>query len=500
MNAVSEPARVPENRIRSLNDREVRPDRRLILYWMTAYRRLSHNFALQRAVEAARDLNRPLVVLEALRCDYRWASDRLHRFVVDGMAEHARELAAGPVTYFPYVEPATGAGGGLVEALAAEACLVVTDDFPCFFIPRMARATANRLDVRVESVDSNGLLPMRGVERTFLTAFSFRAHVQKTLRAALTDWPASIDWTTLPGTESLPDALLARWPVTPRETLDAPDVLLASLPIDHRVQPTHQRGGHGAARAALARFVRDKLPRYDDDRNHPDLDGTSHLSPYLHFGHVSAHEVFEAVMSAERWTSRKLGAPAGGKRDGWWGTSASAAGFLDQLVTWRELGFNMCATRPDDYWRYDSLPEWARTTLARHADDPREHVYSRDDFEAARTHDEIWNAAQRQLVRDGWMHNYLRMLWGKKILEWTASPEDALETMVELMNKYALDGRNPNSYTGYFWTLGRYDRPWGPERPVFGTIRYMSSDSTRRKLKIKRFLQTYDDRSPLFAD
>ena len=491
---------VPLARIRALNDRPPRPDGQHVLYWMTAYRRLTSNFALERAVEAAREFGKPLVILEALRVDYRWASDRLHRFVIDGMAEHARALDGKPVTYLPYVEPSQGAGRGLIDALARDACLVVTDDFPCFFIPRMAQAAAERVPARVESIDSNGLLPMRGVDRTFVTAFSFRAHVQRTLQAELSRWPAPIEWSALPAARPLPEALSARWPGTPLAVLESPDGLLSSLPIDHGVAPVATRGGPTAARAALDRFVNEALPRYAEDRNHPDIDGTSRLSPYLHFGHISAHEVFEAVMSAERWTSRKLAAPAGGKRDGWWGVSPNAEGFLDQFVTWRELGFSMCATRPDDYWRYDSLPAWARATLDRHRDDRREHLYSPAEFEDARTHDELWNAAQRQLVRDGWMHNYLRMLWGKKILEWSASPEEALETMVEIMNKYAIDGRNPNSYTGYCWTLGRYDRPWGPERAVFGTIRYMSSENTRRKLKVRAFLRRYRDPQSLLIE
>jgi deoxyribodipyrimidine photo-lyase len=171
--------------------------------------------------------------------------------------------------------------------------------------------------------------------------------------------------------------------------------------------------------------------------------------------------------------------------------SRGAEAFLDQLVVWRELGFHLCATRPDDYATFASLPAWAQTTLRRHARDKRPHVYSREAFERAGTHDPVWNAAQRQLLRTGWMHNYLRMLWGKKILEWSASPEDALDTMIAIMDRHALDGRDPNSYNGYGWTLGRYDRPWGPERPVFGTVRYMSSERTVRKLRMTQFLAEY---------
>jgi deoxyribodipyrimidine photo-lyase len=150
----------------------------------------------------------------------------------------------------------------------------------------------------------------------------------------------------------------------------------------------------------------------------------------------------------------------------------------------------MCWRR-DGFDQYASLPEWAKTTLAEHAGDPRPHCFSLEQFEAAETHDELWNAAQRQLVREGRIHNYLRMLWGKKILEWSAGPEEALEIMIELNNKYALDGRDPNSYSGIFWVLGRYDRPWGPERPIFGKVRYMSSQNTARKLRVGEYMEKY---------
>jgi deoxyribodipyrimidine photo-lyase len=170
--------------------------------------------------------------------------------------------------------------------------------------------------------------------------------------------------------------------------------------------------------------------------------------------------------------------------------SASAEAFLDELITWRELGYNFCSRR-DDHDRFASLPAWARATLGKHSSDPSAHVYTLDQFEAARTHDPLWNAAQTQLLREGRIHNYLRMLWGKKILEWTASPQDALDVMIELNNKYGVDGRDPNSYSGIFWVLGRYDRPWGPERPIFGTVRYMTSGSAMRKLRVRGFLARY---------
>jgi deoxyribodipyrimidine photo-lyase len=270
---------------------------------------------------------------------------------------------------------------------------------------------------------------------------------------------------------------------------------LAALPIDHSVGIVAARGGSTVARKRLAKFLDQHLPRYAAGANDPDADNRSGLSPYLHFGHISSHELFHELVSREDWSPASLGEKTGGRREGWWGASPGAESWLDEFITWRELGYNMTSHR-DDYDQFESLPDWAQATLAKHERDPRPIVYSLDEFAAATTHDPLWNAAQTQLVREGRIHNYLRMLWGKKILEWTATPRDALDVMIELNNKFALDGRNPNSYSGIFWVLGRYDRPWGPERPIFGNIRYMSSDSTRKKVCVREYLRKYSrDRS-----
>ncbi|MEJ2716193.1 MAG: deoxyribodipyrimidine photolyase, partial [Deltaproteobacteria bacterium] len=236
--------------------------------------------------------------------------------------------------------------------------------------------------------------------------------------------------------------------------------------------------------------LNESLPRYADARNHPDEEAASGLSPYLHFGHLSVHQVFHELMKRERWSPTMISPTAHGKREGWWGVNRNAESFLDELITWREIGYNMCHHRPD-YHRYESLPAWARETLEKHESDPRPYGYTLEQLENAQTHDDVWNAAQRELLRDGRVHTYLRMLWGKRILEWSRTPRAAIEIMIELNNKYALDGRNPNSYSGIFWILGRYDRPWGPERAVFGKIRYMSSANTRRKLRLARYLEKY---------
>jgi deoxyribodipyrimidine photo-lyase len=488
---------VPEVRVRRLNDGEPNPAGRYVLYWMTSYRRTRFNFALERSAEWAAEFGVGVAVLEALRCDYRWASDRFHRFVLDGMQDNLEALTDRPgVTYFPYVETEAGSGRGLLEELASQAAVVVTDDYPTFFIPAMLAAAGSRVQVRLEAVDSNGLHPIHATAKTYPTAYSFRRYLQKSLPAHLDTVPAADPVSKLEGLPApvLSESMLRRWPDASR-WLTSLGLDLTELPIDHSVEPAEIRGGARAARARLDSFLGHKLARYDEDRNQPDEEAASGLSPYLHFGHISTHEILEALAEHEGWRPDFEGRPTLGKRTGWWGTSAAAEAFLDQLVTWRELGFNMAANRAD-HREYHSLPEWARVTLADHAGDPRPHLYSMEQLEGAETTDEIWNAAQRQLRREGVIHNYLRMLWGKRILEWTESPVETARVMIEINNRYALDGRDPNSYSGIYWCLGRYDRPWGPERPIFGKIRYMSSKNTARKLRLKEYLERYSAGPP----
>ena len=483
----------PTARIRALRDLPPRTEADYVLYWMVMARRPGWNFGLQRAVEWAARLRKPLLVLEALRCDYPWACDRFHRFILDGMAANARGFSGKPVRYYPYAEPTLGAGKGLLAALAARAAVVVTDDFPAFMIPHMTEAAARRIETHFESIDSNGLYPMRATETVFPTAYAFRRHLQRALHQHLREFPEAdpLEGARLPAGPEIPEEIARRWAPASPALLGGSAAELAAFPIDHSVVVTAQRGGADTATEVANRFVAERLSRYPEDRNEPELPGTSGLSPYLHFGHISSHQVFAAVAAHEMWSADRLGAKATGQRAGWWGMSEAAEAFLDQLITWRELGYNLCSHRAD-YDRYDSLPDWARRTLEKHAGDPRPHLYSVEELEAARTHDPLWNAAMNQLKREGWFHNYLRMLWGKKILEWSATPRDALAAMIHLMNKWSLDGRNPNSTSGTFWTLGRYDRAWGPERPIFGTIRYMSSENTARKLHVREYIRRYE--------
>lgn len=460
---------------------------------MIAARRTSHSFALQRALEWSRQLRRPLLVLEPLRAGYRWAADRHHAFVMQGMGDQARRFAEAGVRYLPYVEPEPGAGRGLLHALAQRATVVITDDSPMFFLPRMIEAAGRRLDCRLEAIDGNGLLPVAATDRVFTRAHSFRAYLQKALPEHLEHLPVPEPLLGYDGgTARVPRAVLERWPPARASTLRDPRAHVASLPIDHGPKVLTIDGGEKAGSRRLQAFMETGLPRYVDDRNHPDEDGGSGLSPYLHFGHVGAHAVLHALAQQEDWSPAELGPPQGGSREGWWGTSPAAEAFLDELVTWRELGLNGCAHLPR-YEAFESLPAWARTTMAEHEADPRPYLVSVDALEEAHSPDPLWNAAQRQLRREGRIHNYLRMLWGKKIYEWSRCGAEALERMIELNNRWAIDGRDPNSYSGISWVLGRYDRAWGPERPIFGKLRYMTSASTMRKLRVRAYLDRYGD-------
>lgn len=491
---MTQPRPVPDIRITQLNEEPVNTQGEYVLYWMIAQRRMEWNFALQRAVEWAYELGKPLLIFEPLRIGYQWASDRHHQFVIEGMRDHFELSGKVGVTYYPYLERSHGEGRGLLNALSEAATVVITDEFPCFFLPRMVRSASQRLSCKMEQVDSCGLLPLRASGRAFTTAASFRRHLQKTLLPyfARDQFPEArplADRPLLRGAV-IPSEILARWP---RAEID--QYLsggLRDLPIDHSVFSTDQ-GGDQEAQRRLNIFVGERLRRYHSHRNSLDVCAASGLSAHIHFGHISVHQIAQLAFENSGWTPERVAPKPTGSRSGWWGASEAVESFIDELVTWRELGFAFSYHYPDDYDQFDRLPDWALTTLHEHEPDRRPHQYDLYQLEQGLTHDPLWNAAQNQLVREGRIHNYLRMLWGKKVLEWSASPRVALSHLIELNNKYALDGRDPNSYSGIFWCLGRFDRAWGPERPIFGKVRYMSSESTMRKLKARPYQDRYQE-------
>lgn len=498
-------------RIRKLNTSPVRGRGRFVLYWMQMFRRLDHNHALDYAIAAAKHLNKPLVIYEALKLNYPWANARMHTFILEGMTDNAARARQLGITYWPFVETPNDSGRGLVRRLAESAVMIVTDDYPAFIVPAHNRAIA-KLDVAVHAVDGNCVVPLSLLGKPVAAAAHLRPRMHKLFAES---WANRSQAT--PEFDILPKTILeAPFPVwePPADVRG----FVASLPIDSTVPPVAgEVGGTTIGRQRLQHFIRHKLPRYAEERSQPDdpdRNSASGLSAHLHFGHIGIEEVIAATLNANGpWDLSELNHKTRNKDD-FFCRDSNVNSFLDEAITWRDIGHHWSAHRlavapqstPAISWQTDPrpsfnfesmdftpttrgtlqtvLPVWAWATLNQHASDAREHEYSLEQLEAAETHDALWNAAQTELVKTGRIHNYLRMLWGKKVLEWTTHPELAYRILEHLNNKYALDGRDPNSYTGILWCFGLFDRPWPPERKIFGTIRYMSSDNTARKFKL----------------
>jgi deoxyribodipyrimidine photo-lyase len=477
---------VPEVRIRSINDRPVRTDGDFVVYWCIAARRSKANFALQRAVELATELGRPLLVVEALRVRLPLGERPAARVRAAGHGGQRGGLRSGGGHLLAVRRADRGRWQGHAGG-ARQARLRGRDRRLPVLLPAAHDRGGGRTAARAAR-SGRRQRPLADARRRQGVWSRVRpaALPAEALPAHLGDFPIGDPLRNLKqAAAELPRGFAKHWPRASASLLVGDPAELAKLPIDHEVAAVELRGGAAAAGASLRTFLNTRLPRYDE-RSHPDADCASGLSPYLHFGHLSVHQVFAGLAKREEWTRSKIKPTTSGQR-GWFGMSDAAEGFLDELVTWRELGYNYCWQR-DDYEDYESLPDWPKATLHKHSTDPRQFVYSLEEFAQSQTHDPVWNAAQRQLRETGVMQNYLRMLWGKKVLEWTRTPQDAFAILIELNNRYALDGRNPNSYTGISWVFGRYDRPWAPERDVYGVIRYMSSANTVKKLKMKGYL------------
>ena len=494
---------IPDSRLRIINS-DSSPGN-CVVYWMISARRSEWNHGLEHAINLSKERNLPLVVVEPLAIAHRWANDRSHTFVIQGMMCNKNAFEESPITYMPYVETRPGEARGLLEKWMEYADVMVIDDFPVYHPRRVLEIAISIGKCDVHCVDSNGFISMRGQNRNFTTAYSLRRHLHKTIINHMMEFPHPNPITLAGDLPSLSDDVVERifkesdTPITPYEFIwricERKDIginALSKLVIDHDVPPVqHMTGGSESANIRWKEFMESGLNNYAENRNQPELNGSSGLSPYLHFGHISTHKILNDIFEMHDWDVSCINLPNNGRRAGWWGLPSDVESFLDQIITWRDLGFIHCSNVINHH-KFESIPEWAQQTLREHQNDPRPYLYTFEEFENAETHDELWNAAQRQLKSDGIIHNYLRMLWGKKILEWTPSPEIAMEYMVALNEKWALDGRDPNTYTGIGWVLGKFDRGW-TERAVYGKIRCMTSDSTKRKFKTSGYVKTYSD-------
>ncbi|MCH8567673.1 MAG: hypothetical protein LAT67_05390 [Balneolales bacterium] len=483
---------INSKRVFKRNSNEVRESGDYVLYWMQINRRFHYNYALEYAVAWANKLNKPLLVFEGLSCDYPWRTARTHWFIMEGMREHQQLADEKNYSYYGFLEENAGEYQSLFREFAKKSALVVTDEYPVFIMRKRNETLPAELPVPYYTVDSNGIIPLGHTEGAPYSAYIFRKTMQKKFRECFELPPAENPMDELNNTQkiALPEELTVKYPAANRAERYSKE-WLKTIDVRQDIEPINLIGTREAGLERMQHFLEFDLKAYHQDRNDPDKEATSRLSPWLHFGKISEYEVVDHSLRRQPrdWSRDEL-VPQQGKRDGFFGGEPGIEAFLDEVITWREVGFHFAHHTPN-YDQFESLPDWAITTLTEHEADEREHIYSFEELAGARTNDDIWNAAQRQLVREGRIHNYLRMLWGKKILQWTPDARTALDYLIELNNLYAIDGRDPNSYSGIFWILGRFDRAWGPERPIFGKVRYMTSDSTRKKIKLKAYLEKF---------
>ena len=443
-----------QGRVAPANDRPVVESGEFVLLWLQCQRRIRENPAFAHAQRRANELGKPLVVYEGLRRDYPHASARFHRFVLDGVADTARDCDEQGVLYAFFLEQADSPRG-VLHALAARAALVVTDWLPTFIHPGQSRRLAERARCLVELVDNAGSVPLSTFPTAQIGARTVRPRLWKAVLLkpvprvpAKLKAPARFDWGFTP--------LRAPWADT------------SGVPA-HPGPVPGVKGGRAAGLQRLRDFIKHRLEGYAENRNEPASGSSSWMSPWLHFGFLGATEIALAIKAAR--------AP-----------KADEESYLEELLVRRELALNFCA-RVRNYGSIEALPPWARKTLAEHQADPRTLV-SLEDLEAARSPDPVWNASHRQLLQEGRIHGYLRMLWGKNILVWSKDAGEALRRMALLNDRYALDGRDANSWAGFQWCLGMHDRPF-PERAVFGVVRSMTSGSALRKFDLDPYLDRY---------
>jgi deoxyribodipyrimidine photo-lyase len=431
-----------DSRVQLLNSVPFRGQAKYVLYWAQVNRRAEWNHGLAYAVELANQAGLPVLVYEGLTFDYPYASDRFDKFILGGAADTERQLKRLGIGYVFYHRRKRSDPNDVLYRLAKGAAALVTDDYPLWpariFNPRVA----SKLDIPYYAVDSSCIVPMSCFEKREYAAYTIRPKIRKLLPKYLRPMPA--------------------------------------LHVRHKFKGTRLEfaaagdgtGGSVAAHKRLRQFLKHSLHRYANSSNQPSENATSGLSPYLHFGHISSLEVGLAVQNYAR--EHKL----------------LPDEFLEELIVRRELAFNFArfTEHPESL---DALPDWARKTLRKHAMDRRDPIYSRDQLADAETHDPLWNAAQKELLLTGKIHGYYRMYWGKKIIEWSSTPEEALATTIYLNDSYALDGRDPNSYANILWCFGLHDRPW-MERPIFGQVRYMSYDGMRRKTDVDAYIHSIE--------
>jgi len=442
---------IQQERITPLNRLESRHDE-YVLYWMQAAQWAEWNHALEYAIEKANELKLPAVVGFGLTADFPEANLRHYHFMLQGLSETQEALAKRGIRMVVRAESPTRC----IPKLAQKAALVVVDEGFLRVQRQWREEVTEKVACQMEEVETNLIVPVEEAsEKENFSAGTLRPRITRQLDTYLVPLKK----------RKLRNSSLAM----ELDGLDLSDIekIVKALKIDTSVGPVAGfKGGTKQAKRRLGDFIRNKLDGYDTRRNDPNIDGVSNLSPYLHFGQISPLHIALKVRDA-----------AGQGKDA----------YLEELIVRRELTFNFVYYN-HQYDSFECLPPWALRTLNYHARDKREYVYSLEEFETARTHDTYWNAAQQEMVLAGKMHGTMRMYWGKKILEWSKSPQEGFRIALILNNKYELDGRDPNGFAGVAWCFGKHDRAWA-ERPVFGKIRYMNAAGLKRKFDAEAYVK-----------
>ena len=435
------------------------PEGKCVVYWMQRAQRGVDNHAVNLAVHVANELKLPLVVYFAGISNFPHANLRHYVFLQQGLVDVEADLAKRNISFVMRRAPHESHEKLLADVHAA---ICIGDENPMRAPERWRKALAEAIKIPFWTVDTDVVVPSKLVEKAQYGAYTIRPRLYKALPEYLVAYEnphAQQAWTRPTGfhADSLKEDMTAGW-----KDLDRSVGGVAAW-----------QGGTHAGLKRLKLFTSKLLAGYDKTRNKPEMDGTSAMSPYLHYGHVGPQTIALAVAEAAK-ADKTL--------------DAAKESYFNELIAWRELAVNLVIHNP----KYDTAEvaeDWAKKTIAEHAKDERERLYGLKELEEARTYDELWNAAQIQMVEYGWMHNYLRMYWAKKILEWTPDVATAVQVAVHLNDKYFLDGRDPNGYAGVAWSMvGKFDRPWF-DRPVFGKIRYMSGASTGKKFDSKSYIR-----------
>ncbi|NLV26117.1 MAG: deoxyribodipyrimidine photolyase [Methanomicrobiales archaeon] len=442
-------------RITSFNNQE--PKGSYILYWMQSAVRTRYNHALEYAIEKSNELKKTLIVVFCLAHSYPDTVPAHYRFLWEGLQDVNRSLTGRGIGF----QILSGSPGDIIPRIADDACMIVTDQGWTQLQREWRQQVIDTVHCKVAVVETNLIVPVHVASpKEEWSAGTFRPKITRQLSTflhTLTPRNVQVESTDYPLFTGV--RVAAEYQFTPESTTG--DTFSHFLP-----------GGETAAEHYLSAFLSGTIDRYEATHHDPTARATSYLSSYLHFGHISPLAIALRVMEHP--------GP---------GTNA----FLEQLIVRRELSHNFVWYNAR-YDHYEGLPEWTRKTLEKHRTDPREYSYTLEDFEKCRTHDTAWNTMQLSMIRTGYLHGYLRMYWGKKILEWTESPEEGYRIALSLNNRYELDGRDPNGFCGVAWCFGKHDRPW-KERPIFGTIRYMNEAGLRRKFRldgwIDRTLELY---------